>query len=254
MGHCHDRDPPRAMTPRGLDAPKSDAELRRIHTEQQAGKRNGIMLGPNALVRPDTGVQPTHHAAQGAAAKRAGLTFEEELEQSNASYLGDGLAVMARAFPPVGGPPGRMYFTGQGDVDFVGHGAGIPIAFDAKSKSEAASYKHLARDMHELDFLLNWRAVKSEQAGVSFLLLLDRSIGTLYLVTDLARLRAGKSIQLRTHDRGHTNTVPLVPSLHRTESERTLDAALGRPVWPWLQLAAEYSPEIARAIAATGRP
>ena len=190
---------------------------------------------------------------QGALAKQAGRTFEDELEATNAAYLAAGLATIARAHPPVGGPPNALFYRGKGQVDFVGSvtGAsasaglpGIPVAFDAKSNSDAASYKHDPRDYHELDFLLNWRRT----GGVSFLLLLDRPIGTLYLVDDLAALRAGASIALRTHVRGRSHPQPLVPALHRSESERTLDAALGRAIWPWLALARLQYPLLAAAL------
>ena len=105
---------------------------------------------------------------QGALAQQTGRTFEDELEATNAAYLAAGLATIARAHPPVGGPPNALFYRGKGQVDFVGSVLGIPVAFDAKSNSDAASYKHDPRDYHELDFLLSWRRT----GGVSFLLIL----------------------------------------------------------------------------------
>jgi hypothetical protein len=171
---------------------------------------------------------------QGATAHRTGRTFEDELEATNAAYRMQGLATIARAHPPVGGPPTALYYRGTGQVD----------TFDAKSNSDAASYKHDPRDYHELDFLLDWRRTR----GVAFLILLDRPIGTLYLVDDLAALRAGSSIALRTHARGRSRPESIVPALRRTESEVTLDVALGRPVWPWLALAKLQYPTLAAAM------
>lgn len=219
------------------------------------GRRNSSTDKPASLAN----LARTANAAnvqQGATAYRAGRTFEEELEQANAVYAAAGVATIARAHPPVGGPPNALYYRGKGQVDFIGtirstiagtvtagSGAphGIPIAFDAKSNSDAASYKHDPRDYHELDFLLDWRRA----GGVSFLLLLDRPIGTMYLVDDLDALRAGASIALRTHARGRSLPMPIVPALHRTESERTLDVALGRAIWPWLALARLQYPQLA---------
>lgn len=189
------------------------------------------------------------NVAQGASAVRAGRTFEEELEATHAAPLYAERCAIARAFPPVGGPPDALFYRGPGQVDFVGHVAGVPVAFDAKSNAEQASYKHDPRDYHELDFLLGWRA----RGGVSFLLILDRSIDTLYLVDDLARLRAGETVALRTHARGRSRPAPVVPALIRTQSERMLDAALGRPVWPWLSLAAMTYASVSRALAEESR-
>jgi hypothetical protein len=190
---------------------------------------------------------PTRHAgrvAGGAAALRAGRTFEEELEATHESAEYSALCAMARAFPPVGGKPGALFFRGKGKVDFVGHVLGVPVALDAKSNRAEASYHHDPRDYHELDFLLDWRA----RGGVAFLLVLDRSIDTLYLVDDVARLRAGANVQLRTHARGRAAVAPLVPAVHRTEAARTLDAMRGKPVWPWLQVAAMVYAPLARAL------
>jgi hypothetical protein len=186
----------------------------------------------------------THHGAQGAAAFRAGRTFEEDIEATNRVYADQGLLAIARAYPPVGGPPGGMFYRGKGQVDFVGHVLGVPLALDTKSNTGQASYKHDERDDHELDFLLRWRAT----GGVAFLLIRDDDM--LYLVDDLARLRARGTVALRTHARGRAVPMPVVPSLRRTDAERTLDAARNRPIWPWLTLAAEYSGAIASALSA----
>lgn len=190
------------------------------------------------------------HAARGAAARQSGASFEGELEATHRAYRRAELAVIARAHPPVGGIPGQLYYAGKGDVDYVGHVRGIPVAFDAKSEAGAASYKHDAGELHQLDFLLDWR----DRGGVAFLLLVDRPAGALYLVDDLLRLRQCASVPLRTHARGKSLSVPVVPALHRTESERALDAALGRPVWPWLDLARLHSPTLADALDAHSRP
>jgi hypothetical protein len=190
---------------------------------------------------------PARHAgrvAGGAAALRAGRSFEEELEATHDSAEYSALCAMSRAYPPVGGPPGALFYRGKGKVDFVGHVLGVPVAFDVKSNNAEASYHHDPRDCHELDFLLTWRA----RGGVSFLLVLDRSIDTLYLVDDVARLRAGANVQLRTHARGRAVPAPVVPALVRTEVERTLAAVRSAPIWPWLQLAAAQYPAIARAL------
>lgn len=188
-----------------------------------------------------------YHAARGAAAHRAGRSFEDELEATHVAYAGQGLAAIARAHPPVGGPPSALFYRGKGSVDFLGTLAarphGIPVAFDAKSEAGAASYKHSERDMHEIDFLLAWRSA----GGLAFLLVLDRSIGTLYLVDDLATLRAGGSVALRTHARGRAHPESIVPALHRTESELLLDHALSRPIWPWLAIARMQYPRLAAA-------
>jgi penicillin-binding protein-related factor A (putative recombinase) len=144
----------------------------------------------------------------------------------------------------VGGPPHALSYRGKGKVDFVGHVLGVPVAFDAKSNNAEASYHHDERDYHELDFLLDWRA----RGGVSFLLVLDRSIDTLYLVDDVARLRAGANVQLRTHARGRVVPAPVVPAIVCTEAARLIATVKRAPVWPWLQIAAPTYPAIARAL------
>jgi hypothetical protein len=100
---------------------------------------------------------PARHAgrvAGGAAALRAGRSFEEELEATHDSAEYSALCAMSRAYPPVGGPPGALFYRGKGKVDFVGHVLGVPVAFDVKSNNAEASYHHDPRDCHELDFLL----------------------------------------------------------------------------------------------------
>lgn len=191
-------------------------------------------------------VKPTHFHRAASNASRAGKSFEADIDATNRAYAAAGLAAVARAHPPVGGIPGALYFKGKGDVDFVGHVLGIPVAFDTKSEAGAASYKHDAGEMHQLDFLIRWR----ELGGVAFLLLRDLERNALYLIDRLDSLRAGKSAPLRTHARTKSAPVSLVPSLVRTESERLLDAALGKPVWPWLDLAQQHDPRLAAAIAA----
>ena len=195
--------------------------------------------------RPFRGRPNTINRAQGATAKRVGRSFEEDIEATNRVYSAEGLAAIARAHPPVGGPPGALFYRGKGQVDFVGTVCGVPVAFDTKSDEGCASYKYYEDDMHELDFLLDWRA----KGGVAFVLLLDRSRDTLYLIDHLATLRAGKSVPVRTHVRSQTGAQALVPALVRTESERTLDAAMSFAVWPWIDLATLHDPRLANAIA-----
>jgi penicillin-binding protein-related factor A (putative recombinase) len=174
----------------------------------------------------------TAHAVRGANARQAGRSFEAELEATHRAYAADGIAAIARAHPPVGGIPGALYYAGKGQVDFVGHVRGVPVAFDAKSEAGAASFKHGIDDYHELDFLLTWRAA----GGVAFLLVYDRERDTVYLLDQLEALRAGETVPMRTHARGRSIAQPVVPSLHRTDSARALDTALGRPVWPWITI------------------
>lgn len=179
--------------------------------------------------------------AGGAASRRSGHSFEAELEATHAAPDYARILIMARAHPPVAGPPHALHYAGKGKVDFAGHVLSVPVAFDAKSNTDEASYTHDPRDHHELDFLLDWRA----RGGVAFLLVLDRSIDTLYLVDDLARLRSGFNVQLRTHARGHAVPAPIVPAIVRTERDRTLDAVRSRPIWPWVALAASVYPALA---------
>jgi penicillin-binding protein-related factor A (putative recombinase) len=208
----------------------------------------GIRLGPDSPLHR-RGDRATN-VAQGAVAKREGRSFEQEITATNDAYAAMGLVAMTRAHPPVAGPPTNLHYAGDGDVDFVGHVRGIPVAFDTKSDEGCASYKYYERDMHELDFLLAWRRT----GGVAFVLLLDRARETLYLIDHLAALRAGKSVPLRTHVRSKSGAQTLVPALIRTASERTLDAAMGRPIWPWFDLAKQHDARLADAIALRSAP
>lgn len=170
---------------------------------------------------------------RGRAAHAQGDAFQAELDATHAALAAAGVPlVLSRGNPRVGGTPATgLFYAGKGDVDYVGTLEGRPVAFDAKSEAGAASYRHLERDMHELDFLLDFRR---RGRALAFLLVRDVELGRVYLVEDLAPLRAGGAVALRAHARD--GAAPLVPALERTEQERLLAQALGRPVWDWVTL------------------
>lgn len=200
------------------------------------GRGAPFPVGARALAAALRGADPAR-VQGGAAARAAGRAFEAELVATHDALvqLGAPLAV-ARAHPPVGGPPHALHYAGKGQVDFVGTFAGRGVSFDAKSVAGAATYTHDPRDVHELHFLRRTRAA----GGLAFLLVRDPALHRVYLVDDLEALIAGHAVTLRRHAR--EGATPCVLSLQLREHDVALRLATGQPVWDWTSLVALDAP------------
>jgi hypothetical protein len=191
-----------------------------------------------------TPARQSGRVAGGAAALRAGRTFEEELEATHASAEYSALCAMARAFPPVGGPPGALFYRGKGKVDFVGHVLGVPVALrrEVEQRRGVVSPRpaRLSRARLPARLARARRRVLPARARS-----LDRHALPGGRRRAPPRRRERAAPDARARPRGPS---PVVPAIVCTEAARLIATVKRAPVWPWLQIAAPTYPAIARAL------
>ena len=158
-----------------------------------------------------------------------------------------GRACITHAPPRTVGAPGRMRFKEASDVDYAGHYAGAPVAFDAKSWTDKASYrlpsptenggKDLARHLRQIEWLRKFAETGQRGNATAFFLLHCSKLDVCW-VLDLTLLHhlsrnPTKSIPIRTLNRDGTIThhLPHVPEAP------TLAIAQGQPRWDFLHVA-----------------
>jgi penicillin-binding protein-related factor A (putative recombinase) len=200
--------------------------------------------------------------AQGAIAHAAGAAFEDQLEAACQFYRGHALVgaryvsvhrfpgtvpagVIARGHPKVAGRPGSLRYVAKGAVDFVGcytpsaEGPAVPLAFDAKVVTGDASFSVAARDRHQLDFLLAFRAA----GGFAAYVLHDQATRLTWVCRQLEALAAGERVAICAR-RTVGGVVRIAHhSLPVLQPSALLDVAAGRrPALDVLALIRELAP------------
>jgi penicillin-binding protein-related factor A (putative recombinase) len=135
----------------------------------------------------------------------AGASLEDELSLVHQLYEHQKRATIERAHPPtvVAGKDQRgpilRYARGGAAVDFYGTanvaGKSRSVYFDAKSCNNA-TYAHEPKQLHQIRELVKRRLF----GALTFLLIVDRSLGVGYIVSgdeDLVALIAGRELTLR---------------------------------------------------------
>lgn len=155
------------------------------------------------------------------------------------AYETMGRGVFSAVHFPVEGAPQRMYPTGKGDCDYVGHalvpGAEglerVPVVFDLKVH-RASTYYHDDGALHQLERLLRWRHIADARA---FVLLLDPEQDTATALYALEHLYGGGGVQYRTSRRGAW-TWRDEPSVRVVRGASAVALAGGAPRWDFLSV------------------
>lgn len=142
----------------------------------------------------------------GARARRSGSELEEYLDRLHDGMEAAARGVVMRAHPKVAGKPGFMRIVSKGGTDYVGTAYGIPVAFDAKSTDDPASFHLDPKAWRQSSLLANWQRC----GGVGFFLVYARARQIAYLVMDVGSALTTGVILRDAHRRG-TRFAPHVP-------------------------------------------
>lgn len=178
----------------------------------------------------------------GAIAKQQGKAFEQELETMHQRWRELGIGAIQRGNPAIIRRGREVVIVGKGGVDFVGHFAGVPVAYEAKSRNGSTRLELLDRagrnnEEVECRFLLDF----ARAGALGFYLVRDPSLRRCYIVHERAHLMAlldGAGVRLRRDltDREAPGAA-LVPCLeYASEQEILLALARRRDLWPWPKL------------------
>lgn len=179
--------------------------------------RRPVVVSPRDLRKGSTAAEVTR-AVAGARAKRHGALFEDEIDSTCITYRQRGLGVFTRNFPPVAGPPQRMFFTGPGPVDFTGHWCGVPVAFDCKTtQSDPMSWRFPPNKMHQAAFLHDFQSAAKAHSRLAFAFVLLKTSRHTYIISDVSTLSRGEEVVLRERAvRGAESLVVHVPVVKYT--------------------------------------
>lgn len=183
-------------------------------------------VGPDALLgrealsgaRGSRGVNRGDSVTQ-SLIREQGLGFQKRVRAACDYYREASEAVIAECPPPVVGGQGRARYTGKGEVDFIGHVQGRPIAFDAKSTiteylhleqpklrrmGRSNTFRRAGGTVHQAAFLLGWLrcglVAYDGREPLAFFLVEDPNLHVAHIVygwSNLLTLGDGKRLRLR---------------------------------------------------------
>jgi hypothetical protein len=191
-------------------------------------------------MKPRSAAQRAGAIFGGAIAKQQGKAFQSELDAMHTRWRTLGIGAIQQGNPAIIRRGRDVIIVGKGGVDYVGHLAGVPVAYEAKSRSGATRLELLDRkgrdnEDAECRFLLDY---SHHPDALGFYLVRDPTLRRCYIVhvrEHLETLLAGGSVRLRRDLNDKTDPgAAVVPCIeYPTEQEILITLGRRRDLWPW---------------------